>query len=683
MESAFADETEANLNRQLHRFWDYETLGIKELQAESLVQDSLMKGKIDFVENRCEVSLPFKESHPILPDNFRVSQNRLISQISRLRKNPTILEQYDEVIKEQIESGVVEVVDKDCDEPVALGKIHYIPHRGVIRQTSETTKLRIVYDASCKVDNEVSLNDCLEPGPNLSPLLFDILLRFRLQKVALIADIEKAFLNISINPTQRDLLRFLWIKDSNAEHLDIITMRFTRLVFGLTCSPYILNATIRHHLESVVDSDRTFADSVVSSIYVDDFASSFQTEKEAFEMYQKLKKHFLSGGFNFRKFATNKAELLDNIEKEERTYKSNQDVSENENVLSFENAKQVTTHVIRDNKNLKVLGIPWDKDKDKFLINFASFNEGAVKEKITKRVVISTIARFYDPLALLVPIIVPLKQLFQQICKIKISWDDRLPVEIASRCQEILHDIVMVREIELDRCLINEENVEFLEIHGFADASVIAFGACVYLRIVTGSRVVVRLIASKTRIAPSKAQTIPRLELMATLLLARLVTSVNKALMKTIQITRVFCWSDSQIALWWIKNDSTVHKQFIQNRATEIRDLIAKKNWGYCPTTANPADLASRGCRCTRIVDNQLWWTGPSFLKEPPDNWPKFFDPPRDHIALAIQEETIEQSALTISMENRNLNLSALISCEKYSDYNKLLRVTVVILRFT
>ena len=128
----------------------------------------------------------------------------------------------------------------------------------------------------------------------------------------------------------------------------------------------------------------------------------------------------------------------------------------------------------------------------------------------------------------------------------------------------------------------------------------------VYLRIVTGNRVVLLLIVSKTRIAPSKAQTIPRLELMVTLLLARLVTSVNKARMKTTQITRVFCWSDSQIALWWIKNDSTVHKQFDQNLATEYRALIAKENWGYCLKTANPADLALRGCRCTRIGDNQL-----------------------------------------------------------------------------
>ena len=127
-----------------------------------------------------------------------------------------------------------------------------------------------------------------------------------LQKVALIGDIEKAFLNISINPTQSDLLRLLWVKDSNTENLDIITMRFTQLVFGLTCSPYILSTTIRHHLESVVDSNRTFADSVILSIYFDNFASSFQTEKEAFEMNKKVKKYFLSGGFNFCKFATNK-----------------------------------------------------------------------------------------------------------------------------------------------------------------------------------------------------------------------------------------------------------------------------------------------------------------------------------------------------------------------------------------
>ena len=187
-----------------------------------------------------------------------------------------------------------------------------------------------------------------------------------------------------------------------------------------------------------------------------------------------------------------------------------------------------------------------------------------MKEIIKKRVAICTIARSYDPHNLLAPIIAPRKQLFQEIFKIKLSWDDKLPVEIAFCFQEILHDIVMVQEIELDRCLINEDNVEFLEMHGFADASVIAFGACVYLCIATGSNVVVRLIASK-RVAPSKAQTIPRLELMTTLLLARLVMSANKALMNTIQITCVFSWSDSQIALWWIKINSTVHKQFVQN----------------------------------------------------------------------------------------------------------------------
>ena len=221
-------------------------------------------------------------------------------------------------------------------------------------------------------------------------------------------------------------------------------------------------------------------------------------------------------------------------------------MSENKNVLSLANAKQVPNHVFHDSKNLKVVGIPWDKDKDKVVISFPSLNEVATKEMITKPIIISTIARFYDPRSLLTPIFVPLKQSLQEICKIKIRWDDKLPVEIAFHFQAILHDIIKVQELEVDRCLLNEANVESLEVHGFADASVIAFGACVYLRMVTGNRVVVHMIASKTRIAHLKPQTVQCLDLLASLLLARLVTSVNTVLtLNTSQIECMFRWSDS------------------------------------------------------------------------------------------------------------------------------------------
>ena len=278
------------------------------------IENGLLDDKIKFVDGRYQVSMPFKADHPTIPDNFQVSKRRLNSLVNRLNKSPETLHQYDKVIKEQIDSGIVEVAN---EEPKPLGTVHYIPHREVIRQESETTKLRVVYDASSKAMGEVSINECLESGPNLAPLLFDILLRFRTHNVALISDIQKAFLNIAIDPDQRDFLRFFWLNDCNAENPKIITLRFTRLVFGLTCSPYILNATLRHHLNSTMSSDPTFLENVILSIYVDDFASSYPTEEECFTMYQKLKQCFLAGDFNFRKFASNNKEVLRRIEAQE------------------------------------------------------------------------------------------------------------------------------------------------------------------------------------------------------------------------------------------------------------------------------------------------------------------------------------------------------------------------------
>ena len=155
---------------------------------------------------------------------------------SRLKSKPDVLKKYDNVIKEQLEAGVVEEVDEtDSGTP---GSTHFIPHREVLKEDRATTKLRVVYDASSKRNGHVSLNDCLETGPDLAPLIFDILLRFRMKKVALIGDLEKAFLSIGIDPKQRDFLRFSWVNDINSDNPTIKTLKFMSLAFGLTTSPY-------------------------------------------------------------------------------------------------------------------------------------------------------------------------------------------------------------------------------------------------------------------------------------------------------------------------------------------------------------------------------------------------------------------------------------------------------------
>ena len=180
-----------------------------------------------------------------LPSNYELSLSRMKGQIRKLRKEPEVLEEYNEVIKEQLTSGVIESVTK----LERADKVHYIPHLAVVRKEASTTKVRVVYDASAKLGKGgTSLNDCLHVGPSLNPLLFDILVRFREKRVALVGDIEKAFLNIEVAERDRDCLRFLWCEDVHKPDSKIVVYRFCRVVFGLNASPFLLNATLRYHI---------------------------------------------------------------------------------------------------------------------------------------------------------------------------------------------------------------------------------------------------------------------------------------------------------------------------------------------------------------------------------------------------------------------------------------------------
>ena len=201
-----SQDSRAQVIEDIHSLWDYDSLGIR---VNNEVHEALREG-ISFNGQRYQVKLPWKEAHEPLPSNYNVSMARLKGQLTKLRRDPDILQEYDRIIKEQLELGIIEPVI----ELEKTGKVHYLPHHAVIRKEAKTTKVRVVYDASCKESKtSVSLNDCLHVGPSLTPLLFDILLRFREKRVALIADIEKAFLNVEIAKEDRDVLRFLWVND--------------------------------------------------------------------------------------------------------------------------------------------------------------------------------------------------------------------------------------------------------------------------------------------------------------------------------------------------------------------------------------------------------------------------------------------------------------------------------------
>ena len=219
------EDSSQDLDGRLKMFWELESLGVK--QEESSVCQEFQK-EITFKNGRYEVSLPWKQSHPILPDHYDLALRRLNGLLKRLQQNSDMLLQYDTVIKEQLNRGIIEVVDKP--QARTNHQVHYLPHHAVIREDKKTTKLRIVYDASART-NGPALNDCLYTGPKFGQKIMDIIMRFRIHKVALTADVEKAFLMISVSPQDRDVLRFLWIDNIHKKPPEVVVFRLSFLVY--------------------------------------------------------------------------------------------------------------------------------------------------------------------------------------------------------------------------------------------------------------------------------------------------------------------------------------------------------------------------------------------------------------------------------------------------------------------
>lgn len=227
------------LEEQLRAFWEIESLGISQQEnSESLYEQ--FTNSVSLQNGRYQMSLPWKEFHRPLSNNYLLSLKRFKGLLKRLRHDPKMMKEYDMVIKEQLARGIIEPVDPDKE---TSNQVHYLPHHGVLRHDKSTTKLRVVYDASSK-SHGPSLNDCLYKGPKFQQLIFDLLIRFRSYPIALTADIEKAFLMIMMDEKDRDALRFIWVEDIDKEDPELCIYRFTRVVFGISSSPFLLNATI-------------------------------------------------------------------------------------------------------------------------------------------------------------------------------------------------------------------------------------------------------------------------------------------------------------------------------------------------------------------------------------------------------------------------------------------------------
>ena len=305
------------------------------------------------------------------------------------------MNEYDSIVKEQLSAGVIEKVS-ELEEPG--GNVHYLPHHAVIRGDAETTKLRIVYDASSKDSkNRTSLNDCLHTGPSLNPLLFDILVRFRENKIALVGVIEKAFLNVAVDPQDRDSLRFLWVEDVRDSNLSVLVYKFCLVVFELNASPLLLNGTIRHYLATYAEVDPEFVKRMIEGCYVDDLVTGERTVEKTFTLYKNARERMAKGGFTLRKWKTNDPRLREMISTRESN-KTNREVGrlEDEETCAKLEPQGGT-------KGEQVFGLAWDCEDDTLHFNFQHIAVKARGLETTKRNVLSLLASSFDPLGMVSP----------------------------------------------------------------------------------------------------------------------------------------------------------------------------------------------------------------------------------------------------------------------------------------
>jgi len=670
------DDNEQRLDSKLKMFWDLESLGIKE--GEPDVYGEFGKG-ISFKGGRYEVTLPWKESHPILPSHYDLSVKRLTGLFKRLRHTPEILQQYDTVIKDQLERGIVEVVD---DTGSQNNLTHYLPHHPVVREDKSTTKLRIVYDASAKTCGP-SLNECLYAGPKFGQSIMDILLRFRTYRTALAADIEKAFLMISVAPHDRDVLRFLWVDDISKKSPKIMTFRFTRVVFGVSSSPFLLNATIKHHMQKYREIHPEFVKIFARSIYVDDVTYGASDDDAAFELYVKSKKVLAEGGFNLRKFVSNSQNLQRRIEASE----GHSSFKEKKGCGVVEEDKTYTKDVLggvqfSQDGEQKILGVRWNFVQDQLVFDLSELATLVRNAEPTKRYIVGVGSKFYDPLGFISPITIQFKMLFQDLCLSKIDWDAPLSGELISKWRSLVSNFQSV-VMTIPRCY-SWSSVKAscrYSLFGFCDASSRAYAAVVYVRVETDVGNSVEFVASKTRVSPVEGQTIPRLELLSALLLAKLISSVITALEHDMKFSSIACFTDSKVALYWIRGLEKEWRPFVQNWVKEIRKLVPINCWCHCPGRENPADIPSRGMMPSELSRNLLWRHGP--------NWLVGFTMESNHVEVStIPEACLKE--LKITQPNRthtlltpgeSTDLSCIINCEDFSKLSRLLRVTAYVIR--
>ena len=547
--------------------------------------------KYDEVEKRYSVTLPKTIGGLVLGESRSRALHRAQStERSLIRKNKWA--GFQKVMEEYITLGHAVAVEEDKNI-LSESEQYFMPVHSVVKESSTTTKIRAVFDASAPTANGVSLNDLLAVGPVLQPSLDQTLIRFRMYNVAISGDISKMYREILLSPADRPLHRFLWRKDLAAPWK---AYEMNRVTFGVTSSPYVAIKTLMQTATDFGNDCPVAQQHIRQSFYVDDFFGGAESEEEACVLREDLNSILSQGGFSLKKWRSSSKKVLESIPEEM--------------VEEIPDRKTLDSH---SSCYPKALGLVWDSKLDEM----ATDVDIAKDYSLTKRGVVQDIARTFDVLGWLAPVILKMKLLYRTLWMKKIDWDQPVPADLAEEHIEWRIALASLSSIRLTRHYFKDRQPALIELHGFSDASTQAFAAVIYVRAeYQDGPPTSTLVVSKTRVAPLKERTIPELELCGAQLLAKLLKTTSVTL--NIKEENIYAYSDSTIVLAWLDGSPKRYRLYVSNRIFKTNSMLSPEAWHYVPTGLNPADCASRGISASELVDHPLWWQGPPWLLAEP-----------------------------------------------------------------
>ncbi|XP_060863425.1 uncharacterized protein LOC132939996 [Metopolophium dirhodum] len=466
---------------------------LEEFRAEEHFQSTFRR----HCSGRFIVKLPMAQDPNVLGDSLDMAQKRFLNLESRLQKDKMLTEQYDKFIAEYISLGHMELASPTSHKPT-----YYLLHHPVFKTDSTTTKMRVVYDGSATS---------------------------KLHHIALTADVENMYRQVLVSEEDCDLQRIVYRSqpEEPTRHYKLKTVTYG------TKSASFLATRCLHELGALI-KNAPIGRIIRQDFYVDDLISGANTDEECFDIHKQVHSILGTAGFPLRKWCSSSSTLLNSLPHNQKDPNFMINLTETE-VLS-------------------ALGLLWQPSIDSFRFAMKNWN---APQHVTKRTLLSDVNSVYDPLGLLSSVFIKGKIFIQQVWSLKVGWDDILSEEIRSKWLKFYSSLVALNGLIIPRLALLPESKSY-ELHGFCDASQHAYGACIYIR---SSKQIgnaeVKLFTARSRVAPIKTTTIPRLELCGALLLSELVKAVKDEFSNInikLSTENIHLWTDSTIVLTWLNS---------------------------------------------------------------------------------------------------------------------------------